>query len=340
MSGDVLIVEDLHTWFSHGDSSIRAVDGLDLRIGRNETVALVGESGCGKSVTGLSIMRLVPAGGNIVSGSIRLGDRELTQLSEREMGRVRGREVSMIFQEPMTSLNPLMTIGEQIMEVIRYHLGYTPEQARKRVMDLLALVGFASPARLLGEYPHRLSGGMRQRVMIAIAIACEPQLLIADEPTTALDVTIQAQILELLGELSQRVSTAILLITHDLAVVSEVADRVAVMYSGQAVETAPAKRLFDAPRHPYTRGLVECIPGINGPVTRLRSIPGSVPRPDALPLGCRFAPRCPHAFGRCTTAVPAFYEVGDSHAARCYLYDTAPKGLDSGDHASITEGAQ
>jgi peptide/nickel transport system ATP-binding protein len=329
---DVLIVEDLHTWFSQGrapshrDTPVRAVDGLDLRIGRNETVALVGESGCGKSVTGLSIMGLVPAGGRIVSGSIRLAGRELTGLSDPEMGRVRGREVSMVFQEPMTSLNPLMTIGEQIMEVVRHHLEYTPEQARSRALDLLAMVGFANPQRLIGEYPHRLSGGMRQRVMIAIAIACEPQLVIADEPTTALDVTIQAQILELLHELSGRVSTAILLITHDLAVVSEVADRVVVMYAGQAVETARAGELFDEPRHPYTRGLVDCIPTIDGPVARLRSIPGSVPRPDALPPGCRFAPRCPHAFDRCPTAVPALYETGDGHAARCYLYDAPTEG--------------
>lgn len=331
MSDDTLIIENLRTWFpqgrtpSDGLAPIKAVDGLDLRIGHNETVALVGESGCGKSMTGLSIMGLIPSGGRIQSGSIRLGGRELTELSEGEMSHIRGRNVSMVFQEPMTSLNPLMTIGEQIMEMTRYHLGYTPARARTRAIELLDMVGFSNPARYLGEYPHRLSGGMRQRVMIAIAIACEPQLLIADEPTTALDVTIQAQILELLQDLAQRVSTAILLITHDLAVVSEVADRVVVMYAGQAVETAPAAELFDNPRHPYTRGLVGCIPTIDGPVVRLNAIPGSVPRPDSLPPGCRFAPRCPHAFDRCPTAIPPFYTISGNHAARCFLYDESTR---------------
>ncbi len=332
-SDAALVVEDLRTWFLRGDATVKAIDGLDLRIDRNETVALVGESGCGKSMTGLSIMGLVPSGGQIVSGRILLDGRDLTRLTDREMERVRGRDVSMVFQEPMTSLNPLMTIGEQIMEVLRYHLGHTSDQAKRGAEQLLSLVGFARPRRLIGEYPHRLSGGMRQRVMIAIALACEPRLVIADEPTTALDVTIQAQILELLQELSQRVRSAILLITHDLAVVSEVADRVVVMYAGQAVESAPTDRLFDNPCHPYTRGLLDCIPAIEGPVTRLRSIAGSVPRPDALPPGCRFAPRCPVAFDRCPLAVPRMIEVEPEHQVRCYLFDGEPgsEGSPSGD---------
>ena len=303
---------------------MRAVDGIDFVMRRGQTVALVGESGCGKSVTGLSMMRLVPTGGRIVSGSVMLGGRNLIDLDEDAMARIRGRELSMVFQEPMTSLNPLMTVGDQITEMLRHHLGHSRRQATERASGLLAEVGFARPGRMLGEYPHRLSGGMRQRAMIAMALSCDPTVLIADEPTTALDVTIQAQILELLKRLSERIDTAILLITHDLAVVSEVADHVVVMYAGLVIESAPTSTLFSRPLHPYTRGLLACVTSMSGPRGSLKPIRGTVPSPDSLPPGCRFAPRCPRAFAVCPSAVPPLLEAEPGHFVRCYLYGGRP----------------
>ncbi len=316
----LLEVRELCTWFGPDDAPVRAVDGVSFRLERGQTVALVGESGCGKSVTGLSIMQLVPAGGRIVGGEVRLGGKELIRLDRQEMTRIRGRRMAMVFQEPMTSLNPLMTVGEQIAEMLRRHLGLTRGQATGRSAELLAEVGFPRPRRLLGEYPHRLSGGMRQRVMIAMAQSCDPELLIADEPTTALDVTVQAQILELLRGLTARADTAILLITHDLAVVSETADHVVVMYAGLVVESAPTRVLFSRPLHPYTQGLLACVTSITQAKKRLRPIRGTVPAPNALPTGCRFAPRCPRAFARCPSAVPPLVEVEDGHQVRCYLH--------------------
>ncbi len=316
----LLEVRDLCTWFGPEATPVRAVDGVSLTLERRQTVALVGESGCGKSVTGLSIMRLVPAGGHIIGGEVRLDGKELIGLDHGEMTRIRGRRMSMVFQEPMTSLNPLMTVGEQIAEMLRYHLSLSRRQAIERSVELLDEVGFARPKRLLGEYPHRLSGGMRQRVMIAMALSCDPELLIADEPTTALDVTIQAQVLELLKRLAARVGTTVLLITHDLAVVSEVADHVYVMYAGLVVESAPTRLLFSRPLHPYTQGLLACVTSISEAKRRLRPIRGTVPAPDALPPGCRFAPRCPRAFARCPSAVPPLVEVEEGHQVRCYLH--------------------
>ena len=316
----LLEVRDLCTWFGPEATPVRAVDGVSLTLERRQTVALVGESGCGKSVTGLSIMRLVPAGGRIVGGEVRLDEKELIGLDHDEMTKIRGRRMSMVFQEPMTSLNPLMTVGEQIAEMLRYHLSLSRRQAIERSVELLDEVGFARPKRLLGEYPHRLSGGMRQRVMIAMALSCDPELLIADEPTTALDVTIQAQVLELLKRLAARVGTTVLLITHDLAVVSEVADHVYVMYAGLVVESAPTRLLFSRPLHPYTQGLLACVTSISEAKRRLRPIRGTVPAPDALPPGCRFAPRCPRAFARCPSAVPPLVEVEEGHQVRCYLH--------------------
>ena len=316
----VLEVSGLSTWFGPDAAPVRAVDGVSFTLERGRTVALVGESGCGKTVTGLSIMGLVPAGGRVVAGRVLLDGRNLLDLDQEEMTTVRGRQIAMVFQEPMTSLNPLMTVGNQITEMLRFHLGMAPGAASDRAAELLALVGFPQPARILKEYPHRLSGGMRQRAMIAIALSCDPLVLIADEPTTALDVTIQAQLLELLEGLSARVDTAILLITHNLAVVSEAADRVVVMYCGQVVESAPTAELFARPLHPYTRALLACIPSIDGPRRRLGAIGGTVPSPAALPPGCRFAPRCPHAFGPCPQAVPGITEPEPGRLVRCYLH--------------------
>src|SRR5699024_9721988 len=265
-----------------------------------ETVALVGESGCGKSLTSLSIMGLVPSpGGKIVDGSIKLEGTDLTKMSENELCKIRGKDISMIFQEPMTSLNPVLTIGEQIIEVITYHQDVSRVEARKIGIELLETVGFSRADEIMRDYPHRLSGGMRQRVMIAIAMSCNPKLLIADEPTTALDVTIQAQIMELLKDLTKEFDTSILLITHDLGVVSELAERVIVMYAGQVVEEAPLENIFYEPLHPYTDGLIESVPSLSGEIKELSTIKGNVPAPDALPTGCRFAPRCSKAFDRC-----------------------------------------
>lgn len=317
----LLEVKGLKTHFYRKKTVIPAVDGVDLKINKGETVALVGESGSGKSITSLSIMRLVPyPAGKIVDGEILFNGTDISKLSEGDMCKVRGNDISMIFQEPMTSLNPVLTIGEQITETLIYHQKMSKAEANKKAIELLEIVGFSRAEKLINDYPHRLSGGMRQRVMIAMAMSCNPKLLIADEPTTALDVTIQAQILDLMKELSHKFDTSILLITHDLGVVSDIADRVVVMYAGQVVEEAAVDDLFDNPLHPYTEGLMNSVPSIDGDIERLQSIEGNVPAPENMPKGCRFAPRCPKAFDRCHQEAPVLENKDGIRSVRCFLY--------------------
>jgi oligopeptide/dipeptide ABC transporter ATP-binding protein len=323
----VLAVEGLQTWFANRDGVARAVDGLSFTVGRGETLGIVGESGCGKSVTALSILRLVPSPpGRIAGGRVLFDGRDLLALRESEMRAIRGDRISMIFQEPMTSLNPVLTVGRQIAETVRLHQGLSKTRALARAREMLELVRIPEPARRLGQYPHELSGGMRQRVMIAIALACNPRLLIADEPTTALDVTIQAQILNLMLELKERLGTAVILITHDLGVVAEVCQRVIVMYAGRKVEEATAVALFRRPLHPYTRGLMASVPRLDragelDPDRRLAEIPGMVPSLTALPPGCGFAERCAHATDRCRAESPPFVDHGSGHFAACWEAD-------------------
>ncbi len=320
IAAPVLRLEQLRTYFATGEGMIRAVDGIDLQVPPGRTLGVVGESGCGKTVTALSIMRLLPRTGHIVGGHIMLGGRDLVQAGEEEMQELRGNAVSMIFQEPMTSLNPVFTVGDQVGEAIRQHLDLSPRQVRDRVLEMFELVGIADAGRRVGDYPHQMSGGMRQRVMIAMALACNPAVLIADEPTTALDVTIQAQILDLLRELQRRNRMAIILITHDLGVIAEMADEVAVMYAGKVVEHGTADQIFDSPRHPYTQGLLASIPSLAARGRPLTAITGTVPHPLNLPPGCTFAPRCPRAFEPCSIAFPARMEQGGGHDVACYLY--------------------
>jgi peptide/nickel transport system ATP-binding protein/oligopeptide transport system ATP-binding protein len=317
----VLEVSGLCTWF-HTDAGIgRAVDGVSFQLRRGETLGLVGESGCGKSVTALSVLRLVSPPGRIEAGQIRLRGRNLLDLPEEEMRQVRGDEIAMIFQEPMTSLNPVLTCGYQIAEAVSLHQDVSRSEARSRAIDMMGKVGIPAPEQRVDEYPHQLSGGMRQRVMIAMALSCTPDVLIADEPTTALDVTIQAQILDLLQRLQDEFHMAILLITHDLGVVAEVADRVAVMYAGEVVETADTQAIFAHPRHPYTRGLLRSVPQIDRQRERLDVIPGRVPEATAFPTACRFHPRCPLAEDHCRDEAPSLLEVGPGHMAGCWRWD-------------------
>jgi oligopeptide/dipeptide ABC transporter ATP-binding protein len=316
----LLSVDRLTTVFDLPSGATPAVDEVSFEIYPGETLGLVGESGSGKSVTALSIMGLVQPPGRISSGSIRFKDRDLLTLSERDMRSVRGADIALIFQEPMTALNPVFTIGDQLAESLLVHGRATRQTVKARALELLEAVRITNPAERLKDYPHQLSGGMRQRVLIAMAIGCKPSLLIADEPTTALDVTIQAQILDLLRDMKNRLNLSLLLITHDLGVIAETADRVAVMYAGRIVEHAPVREIFHNPQHPYTRGLLASMPG-TGHGTRLRAIDGSVPVLGAFPPGCTFHPRCPERFEPCPTAVPADYSVGPSHGARCYLHD-------------------
>ncbi len=319
----LLELKNLKTYFKRKKTVIPAVDGVDLVINKGETVALVGESGSGKSITSLSIMRLIPSPpGEIVDGQIHFDGRDLVNATEDEMCKIRGNDISMIFQEPMTSLNPVLTIGEQITEVLTYHQGLNQAMARQKAIEMLELVGFSRAKEIINDYPHRLSGGMRQRVMIAMAMSCNPKLLIADEPTTALDVTIQAQILDLMKDLSTKFDTSILIITHDLGVVSEVADRVVVMYAGQVVEEAMVEDLFENPLHPYTDGLMGSIPSIDEDHARLVSIEGNVPSPEKLPKGCRFAPRCPQSFERCFSEMPSLVKKYNTRSVRCFLHDS------------------
>lgn len=323
----LLEVKNLKTYFKRKKDYIPAVDGVDLSIRKGETVALVGESGSGKSITSLSILKLIPSPpGEIVDGEILFDGKDIVKLSEEEMCKIRGNDISMIFQEPMTSLNPVLTIGEQIIEVLVYHQNLTKNIARKRAIQLLELVGIPRANEIIDDYPHRLSGGMRQRVMIAIAMSCNPKLLIADEPTTALDVTIQAQILDLMKDLSEKYNTSILLITHDLGVVSEIADRVVVLYCGQVVEEADVDTLFDEPYHPYTIGLMGSVPSLDDDKDRLQSIKGTVPPPEHYPKGCRFVTRCPHAFDRCKVEQPQLKTINGNRKVRCFLHEDKGDG--------------
>ena len=324
MDDILLSVEDLHTYFFVDGTVTKSVRGVDLSIGRGETLGLVGESGSGKSVTAQSILRLIqkPAG-RIVQGRLVFEGTDLASVGDEEMRRIRGNSISMIFQEPMTSLNPVLRIGEQIAEVIRLHRGLSNRKALESAADMLAKVGIAEPVRRLSQYPHELSGGMRQRVMIAIALACGPKLLIADEPTTALDVTIQAQILELMRALQRDSGVSILLITHDLGVVAEMAHRVAVMYAGQIVESADTATLFDRPLHPYTEGLMASIPKVDEAPAADRMLPaiaGMVPNLLDLPAGCAFQDRCPKVHERCRREEPPLAEAAARHAVRCWLH--------------------
>ena len=316
----ILEVKNLRTSFPSEDGVVHAVDNVSFNVRKGEAVALVGESGCGKSVTAMSIMRLVAPPGRITSGEIRFKEKNLAKLSEREMRNVRGNDIAMVFQEPMTSLNPVFKIGDQVAEAIRIHRKVGRKEARKQAGDMLELVAIPDPIKRLDDYPHQLSGGMRQRVMIAMALSCDPELLIADEPTTALDVTIQAQIMELLAGLQKKLGLAILLITHDLGVVAEFCERVIVMYTGRVVEEARVKDLFANPAHPYTRGLLKSLPGLAGEGTRLPTIAGMVPPITNLPQGCKFNPRCPDVMPICLGKEPARMIVGDGHDARCYLH--------------------
>jgi oligopeptide/dipeptide ABC transporter ATP-binding protein len=316
----VLEVENLRVTFPAADGHrVAAVDGVSFALSRGETLALVGESGCGKSLTSLSLLRLVPAPGRIEPESrIRLGDADVLALEGEALREIRGRRIGMIFQDPMTSLDPVFRVGDQIAEGILAHFPVSKREARERAVALLRDVGIPDPAARANAFPHQLSGGMRQRVMIAIALAAEPEILVADEPTTALDVTVQAQILEVLDRLRTDRGMAVLLITHDLGIVAGRADRVAVMYAGQIVEEASTAALFARPSHPYTQGLFGSIPRLAGPVERLHPIPGTVPSPAAWPSGCRFRPRCPHAFEPCVRE-PALREVGPEQRMRCWL---------------------
>ena len=328
----VLAVSELRTHFHTRDGIVKAVDGVSLAIARGETLGIVGESGCGKSVTALSIMRLVPpASGRIVGGSIRFDGQELLTLPPAQMRTIRGNRISMIFQEPMTSLNPVMKVGDQIAESVALHQHLPRRAALDRAVEMLALVKIPEARRRAGEYPHQLSGGMRQRVMIAIAMACTPALLIADEPTTALDVTIQAQILALMLEMKARTGAAVMLITHDLGVIAETAQRVVVMYAGRIVEQASVKALFAHPRHPYTRGLMTSIPRLNRAAertvkpARLTEIPGVVPSLIGVAPGCTFAPRCAYATEQCRAGFPPETESAPGHLVSCWHADDLPE---------------
>jgi peptide/nickel transport system ATP-binding protein len=321
MAERLLEIRDLRTYFRTDEGMVHAVDGVSMAIGEGETLGIVGESGCGKSVTAFSVMRLLPIPpAQIVGGEILFRGRDLLTLSESAMRAIRAREIAMVFQEPMTSLNPVYSIGEQIAEVVRLHERLGRRPAMDRAVEMLRLVRIAHPERRVRDYPHQFSGGMRQRVMIAMALACNPKLLIADEPTTALDVTIQAQILDLLGHLKERMGMAVMLITHAMGVIAETAQRVVVMYAGKVVEEAPVERLFANPRHPYTQGLIRSIPRIDMAAvrkTRLQTIAGTVPRLINPPVGCRFAARCNFATDECRRAQPALRELEPGHKVAC-----------------------
>src|SRR2546425_5538757 len=334
----LLEVRNLHTQFQTREGLVRAVDGVSFHLDRGELLGLVGESGCGKSITALSIMRLVAPPGKIVSGEILFDGHDLLKFSNAEMRALRGDDIAMIFQDPMTSLNPVFTVGEQIAEALRLHRNLSRKAARAGAIEAMREVSIPDPARRIDDYPHQLSGGMRQRVMIAMALACDPKLLIADEPTTALDVTIQAQILELLDGLRRSRELAVLLIRHALGVVAEVADRVAVMYTGRIVEESSVEELFARPKHPYTEGLLRSVPKLTAEDVikkeRLETIEGTVPSPTDLPPGCHFAPRCPHRMPRCTEEEILLYDLEGGVKVRCVLYDLAAAG--AADHQNVS----
>jgi oligopeptide/dipeptide ABC transporter ATP-binding protein len=326
MEQPLLDIQSLETQFFTDDGLARAVDGVSYSLARGETVGVVGESGCGKSVTALSVLRLIPnPPGRIVGGKIMFEGTNLLDLSPAEMRRIRGNDISMIFQEPMTSLNPVFTIGNQIGEAVRLHQGLSSKEATNKAVEMLTLVGIPEPARRVHEYPHQLSGGMRQRAMIAMALSCNPKVLIADEPTTALDVTIEAQILDLMRNLQSELGTAVILITHDLGVVAEMARKVVVMYAGKVVEQAPVETIFAEPNHPYTQGLLNSLPNAEigmssgGKKRRLQEIPGIVPSLLNLPQGCKFASRCPKVMALCEEKEPPLEQVGAEHLSACWL---------------------
>jgi peptide/nickel transport system ATP-binding protein/oligopeptide transport system ATP-binding protein len=335
----LLEVKNLHTYFQTREGLVCAVEGVSFHLDRGELLGLVGESGCGKSMTALSIMRLVAAPGKIVAGEILFDGKNLLQLSNAEMRAVRGNDIAMIFQDPMTSLNPVFTVGEQIAEALRLHRGLSRKQAHAAAIEAMREVSIPDPALRVDDYPHQLSGGMRQRVMISMALACDPKLLIADEPTTALDVTIQAQILDLLNQLRQTRELAVLLITHDLGVVAEVAERVAVMYTGKIVEESPVDELFARPKHPYTEGLLRSVPKLTAKdvakAERLQTIEGTVPKPTALPPGCHFEPRCQYRMPRCKEGEIPLYELTAGVRVRCVLFDPATNHEQIGTQPSI-----
>lgn len=319
----ILIVRGLKTYFYTEDGVVKAVDGVDFDVYEGETLGIVGESGCGKSVTALSILRILDEKGRIVDGQVLLDGVDLTKIDEQDMRKIRGKDIAMIFQEPMVALNPVFTIGEQIVEAIMLHQKLDEKAARSLAVDLLDLlrkVGIPEPEKRVDQYPHELSGGMRQRAMIAMALSCKPKVLIADEPTTALDVTIQAQIMELMKQLQREYGMAIILITHDLGLIAENADRVVVMYAGKVVEYAHVKTLFNDPKHPYTWGLLHAIPRLDIEQNRLYNIPGVVPDPLHFPTGCKFHPRCEFKEDRCTSEEPQLIKVGENHLVRCFFW--------------------
>ncbi|WP_096190437.1 ABC transporter ATP-binding protein [Evansella halocellulosilytica] len=317
---DILEIKDLEVAIPEDDGDVNIVNGISLSVSKGKTLGIVGESGCGKSLTSLSIMGLLPKNLKINNGSIQLDGRELTTLSKNERRKLRGKDMAMIFQEPMTSLNPVFKIGYQIVEIVRNHKDISKKEAYRHALHMLKLVGIPRAEEVINDYPHQLSGGMRQRVMIALALSCYPKLLIADEPTTALDVTIQAQILELMRSLQDEMNMSIVLITHDLGVVAEACDDVAVMYAGDVVERSTVDELFEEPKHPYTKGLLSSIPDIDEEVEILSSIPGTVPSPHEMPRGCRFADRCPEAFDYCFKHEPEEFKVKSNSSAKCWLY--------------------
>ena len=338
---ELLEVKNLKTYFPTRAGLVKSVDDVTFHIGEGELLALVGESGCGKSITALSIMRLISEPGKIVGGSIQFKDEELTTATRERMRQIRGNDIAMIFQDPMTSLNPVYTVGEQIAEALRLHRNLNRRDAWAAAVEAMKEVSIPSPDRRANDYPHQLSGGMRQRVMIAMALACDPELLIADEPTTALDVTIQAQILELLDSLRKTRKLAILLITHDLGVVAEVADRVCVMYTGKIVEESGIEEVFAKPKHPYTQGLIRSVPKLSvvdiAKASRLETIEGTVPSPTALPDGCHFAPRCKFRMDRCVYGEIPIYELEGDVKVRCVLYDEESKdGVDIVKHLAAS----
>jgi peptide/nickel transport system ATP-binding protein/oligopeptide transport system ATP-binding protein len=314
----LLEVRNLTTAFQTGRGEINAVEDVSFNVEPGEILGIVGESGSGKSVTALTIMGLLPRPpARVAAGTVRFDGQELTKLSEQRLERIRGKGISMVFQEPMTSLNPVLSIGEQVMETVRAHERVGLAEQRRRAIEMLDRVGIASAASRLSDYPHQLSGGQRQRVMLAIALACRPRLLIADEPTTALDVTIQAQVLDLMMDLRDELGMAIIIITHNMGVIAETADRVLVMYAGRIVEQSSVQTLFDEPAHPYTRGLLGCVPTLEQDTRRLLAIPGTLPEPASRPSGCRFAPRCAYATDACLAALPPLVALADDHAAAC-----------------------
>ncbi len=324
---NVLEVKNLHTYFYTDSGVVRSVDGVDFELKEGSTLGIVGESGSGKSVTSLSIMGLLTGTtGKIAEGEILLEGKDIAHISEEEKRKMRGSKISMIFQEPMTSLNPVMKIGKQLTECILQHENISKEEAYKKAEGMLRMTGVPRVEHMMKEYPFQLSGGQRQRVMIAMALVCRPKILIADEPTTALDVTIQAQILDLMNALKQDIGTSILFITHDLGVVAEVCDDVVVMYCGRVVEKADVKSLFATPSHPYTKGLLGSIPKLGEAVEELEVIPGNVPNPKYMPKGCKFAPRCSYAFEKCQTEEPGFFDIGNGHLCKCWLCEKGGEG--------------